>query len=216
MENRNRRFGLKGSEVTSRIISLMGLKESFEPVTSTHGFELVKKGPDGYAYAIVRENQQYFLKKALLKEGLAYQDFDYLGGLQNKAKGNVYESFSKATQYLNLRLIDLRENFGGEVCDGADMYKNDMELEENSMVALGDDIETVTENDDVIADEPELTENDMAIDHMINGTFAETVIDEVEVGFEEDDYSIDGMSDKVMESYNRINKLLNTDLKKKA
>lgn len=221
--------GLKGSAVTDRMKTLMGLNEGAKTTKPTHGFELVKKGSDGNVYAIVREAHEYVIKKAQLRENLAYGDFDYIGGLANKRK-NFHESYAKATQALSLKLMSLHENYGGE-CNysGTDLYRNDMELEENPMmVSLGDDMEFMPSEENVFSDpsgpapmslpnqgQPEMSAHDMAIDQMLNGTFEEPVMDEVELGFEEEEYTFDTMSDKIMESYKRLDNLLDPGLKKK-
>jgi hypothetical protein len=209
------------SEASNRMKNLMGLNEEAQ-TKSTHGFELVKKAPDGNAYAIVRENHEYFLKRAKIKENLTYNDFNYIGGLPNKRKF-VFESFSKATQSLNLRLLDLNENFGvGFAEDENNFFKSDLDVAEESMVTLGGDMEFMPE-EDIFADE--MSEEDIAIDNMINQTLPTD--DEVSVNHfakscvmdtnPMDSNAIESMTDRVMENYKNLDSILTFDqLKKKA
>lgn len=211
------------SEVTNKMKALMGLNEVAN-TNSTHGFELVKKGSDGNAYAIVRENHEYFLKKALIKENLSYNDFNYIGGLQNKRR-LVFESFSKATQNLNLRLIDLKENFGmGFAEEESNLFHSDVNVTDESMFGMGDDIEMMPTEDNFFGEE--LTAEEKAIDQMINQSFDEPAQEEeaqqfefhTKMGFESNPYegdSIESMTDRVMEQYANLDSILSFDESKK-
>jgi len=216
---------LKGVDVTNRQKALMGITETVKPKVQ-HNFELVKKGSDGNAYAIVKENSNYFIKKAVIKEGLKYSDFNYIGGLANKMDV-VYESFSKATKQLNLRLIEMNETYGGEV---ENIFQNDVDLYEDDMYSAnaedydqagrgveygynpelgGDDIDYL-HND-------EMSESDLAVDRMITGEFQDNSSDELEMDLDETpDYTMEGYADKVLESFNKLDKILQQDLKKKV
>jgi hypothetical protein len=109
MKNNNKitPVGLKGREINERMISLMGIK----PVTennSKYVIELTKIGPDGKAYAIVRENHEYYIKITDKTSNLLGEDFKYIGGLQNK-KQEAYPSYAKAIKMLNLKFNSLCE-----------------------------------------------------------------------------------------------------------
>jgi hypothetical protein len=112
MKNKNliSPVGLKGREVNNRILGLMNINESVEE-TRNSVVELTKKGPDGKAYAIVRENHEYYIKIADKTEGLVFEDFQYIGGLKNK-KEFAFESYAKATKQLNLKFKSLNEAYG--------------------------------------------------------------------------------------------------------
>jgi len=46
---------------------------------------LVKEGADNKMYAIVQEQSNYFIKECTtVKENLLSEDFNYIGGLENK------------------------------------------------------------------------------------------------------------------------------------
>lgn len=111
MENRNKitPVGLKGKEINARMIELMGIK----PINENHAksvVELTKIGPDGNAYAIVRENHEYYIKTTNKKSNIITEDFNYIGGLQNK-KSEAYPSYAKAIKQLNLKFNSLAESF---------------------------------------------------------------------------------------------------------
>lgn len=208
MKNRNQ---MSKSEMTSKIKSLMNINEATQN-KSSHGFELVKKGADGNAYAIVRENHEYFIKKAKIKENLSYSDFNYIGGLPNK-RSFVFESFSKATQSLNLRLMDLNENFGYEDSGEFNLFKNDMEIQEVPMLSLGDDIEMAPEENMF---EDEMTDEEIAIDNMIQGVFPSEEETHSPMDMDGEIDPMEGMADKIMEQYKKLDSILKADdLKKK-
>jgi hypothetical protein len=70
-------------------------------------------GPDGKAYAIIRENHEYYIKTTTKTSGLVAEDFKYIGGLQNK-KEQAYPSYAKAIKHLNLRFNSLSEAFNSD------------------------------------------------------------------------------------------------------
>ena len=110
-------IGLKGNEIHERQLALMGIKPLNENENkSNHAVELTKVGPDGNAYAIVRENHEYYIKKTNKTTGLVLEDFKYIGGLQNK-KDEAYPSYAKAIKQLNLKFKSLSESYnkGGDI-----------------------------------------------------------------------------------------------------
>ena len=77
MKNKNliNPIGLKGNEIHERQLALMGIKPLNENENkSNHAVELTKVGPDGNAYAIVRENHEYYIKKTDKTTGLVLED----------------------------------------------------------------------------------------------------------------------------------------------
>jgi hypothetical protein len=111
MKNKSiRPVGLKGDERLNRMKELMGVSNINED-TKGSVVELTKMGPDGKIYGIVRENHDYFIKTAENKEGLINEDFNYIGGLQNK-KSKAYPSYAKAIKQLNLMFMSLNEAAG--------------------------------------------------------------------------------------------------------
>lgn len=110
-------IGLKGNEIHERQLSLMGIKPINENENKTkYSVELTKIGPDGNAYAIIRENHEYYIKRTNKTTGLVLEDFKYIGGLQNK-KDEAYPSYAKAIKQLNLKFKSLAESYnrGGDI-----------------------------------------------------------------------------------------------------
>jgi hypothetical protein len=89
-------------------------------------------GPDGNAYAIIRENHEWYIKKTNKTKNLVAEDFKYIGGLQNK-KQEAYPSYAKAIKHLNLKFRSLAEayNYDGEI----NLFVNDNLLSEMTMAA---------------------------------------------------------------------------------
>jgi len=122
--NSVRPTGLKGNDQVNRMRSLMGMAPIHENVKRSV-VELIKKGPDGRIYGIVRENHEYYIKIANNKPNLIAEDFKYIGGLKNK-KEVVYESYSKAIKQLNLKFISLNEARG--IKGETNTFLNDKEV----------------------------------------------------------------------------------------
>lgn len=126
-------IGLKGNEIHERQLSLMGIKPINESENKgNHAVELTKIGPDGNAYAIIRENHEYYIKRTDKTTGLMLEDFKYIGGLQNK-KNEAYPSYAKAIKQLNLKFKSLAEayNKGGDI----NVFEDDNLLEHHPLKA---------------------------------------------------------------------------------
>jgi hypothetical protein len=119
--------GLKGNQITERMKQLMGVAPINED-KKTSVVELTKKGPDGRVYGIVRENHEYYIKVTTKQENLVVEDFQYIGGLQNK-KQEAYPSYAKAIKHLNLKFHSLNEAYGksGQI----NVFLNDKLLKED-------------------------------------------------------------------------------------
>lgn len=211
--------GLKGNDKLNRMRELMGGSPINES-NDRYVIELTKMGPDGKAYAIVRENHEYYIKSTDKTEGIVAEDFQYIGGLKNK-KSNAHESYAKAIKQLNLKFLSLNEAFGG---DRVSIFEDDKLLKEHHPLkadaalsatkGLGDADEYVvdaageeldydakedkeTSGDNVAAstadadvEEVKLTENESAIDEMITGESLDAV------GHEDGDIDNDGDEDE--------------------
>lgn len=105
--NRILPVGLKGNQINERMMELMGINQINEN-KSAIAVELTKMGPDGKAYAIIRENHEYYIKSTDKTSGLVAEDFKYIGGLQNK-KQEAYPSYAKAIKHLNLKFNSIQE-----------------------------------------------------------------------------------------------------------
>jgi len=127
-------IGLKGQEINERMKQLMGIK-SINENKSNIVVELTKMGPDGNAYAIVRENHEWYIKKTDKTKNLVAEDFKYIGGLQNK-KQEAYPSYAKAIKHLNLKFRSLAEahNYDGEI----NVFLNDNLISEAGMAGFSE------------------------------------------------------------------------------
>ena len=101
---------LKGNDKLDRIRQLMPKVPVNEGI-SRSVVELTKMGPDGNIYAVVRENHEYYIKISENKDSLLTEDFNYIGGLQNK-KDKAYSSYAKAIKQLNLKFMSINEAIG--------------------------------------------------------------------------------------------------------
>lgn len=198
MKNKNiiSPVGLKGKQINDRMLKLMNINEGVEE-TKNSVVELTKKGPDGNAYAIVRENHEYFIKMADKTEGLVFEDFNYIGGLKNK-KQFAFESYAKATKQLNLKFKSLNEAFG--ISENINALLDDNLLEHHGMNAnkkLGG--APVGDNDEYIVDKKgEKLDYDASEDTETSGTNAtkkkvKNDTTNVKVDMSENESAIDSM-----------------------
>lgn len=174
-------MGLKGNQINERMRELMGIS-SINENTSKSAVELTKIGPDGKAYAIVRENHEYYIKVSDKSTNLVNEDFKYIGGLQNK-KSESYPSYAKAIKHLNLNFKSLAEAYGkggdinvfvddnlisenaiagGFSSNGGNGFSGAGNLEGNA--SLFEEVEDEVENEEDVV---ELSEAEMAIDKML-------------------------------------------------
>lgn len=125
-------IGLKGMEINARMKELMGIKTINENKSNSK-VELTKMGPDGKSYAIIRENHKYFIKSSDKTSGLIAEDFNYIGGLQNK-QSEAYDSYASAIKHLNLNFKSLAEAYG----KGGDInaFTNDNLLTESGIAGF--------------------------------------------------------------------------------
>ena len=95
-------------ENINRMKSLMGKTTPTEPVVEQRGnIEKVYKGQDGCAYAIVKENARYYLKKSTKDRDLTLGDFEYLGGNRHCKSLHEYNSYNKAEKILKEKLVTI-------------------------------------------------------------------------------------------------------------
>lgn len=183
--------GLKGNEILDRVRDLMGVS----PIVESHNkpvIELTKKGPDGKIYGIIREKREYFIKVTNKKENIVVEDFNYIGGLQNK-KSEAYDSYSQAIKHLNLNFISLNEAYGGKK-EQINAFKDDHLVNEHGGTAgtsSGFSGEGNLEGNKEMFKEEEvdLTEDEKAIDNMKTEALDP-------VGKEDKDVNNDGKVDK--------------------
>jgi hypothetical protein len=134
MKDRITPVGLKGNQINERMKQLMGIQPINENKKSS-AVELTKMGPDGNAYAIIRENHEYYIKISKKNSNLTLEDFSYIGGLQNK-KQEAYPTYAKAIRQLNLKFNSLNEAYGklGQI----NVFEDDNLIKEMSMGFTGE------------------------------------------------------------------------------
>ena len=119
--------GLKGGDKIQRIQSLMSKLNPLNESTTNSSLEHVKYGPDGIAYAIVRENHTYFIKTSdKIGGNLISEDFEYVGGLQNKMSES-HRSYEDALRHLNMKFKDLNESYN--IRENINLFKSDFLFE---------------------------------------------------------------------------------------
>jgi len=178
-DNKINPIGLKGKEISERMIQLMGIS----PINENHRtsvVELTKMGPDGKAYGIVRENHEYYIKTSNKTSNLVTEDFTYIGGLMNK-KSEAYDSYSKAIKHLNLKFKSLAEAYG--VGGDINVFENDNLLTENAIAGGFSDMpkgggftgegnlegnQPLEEETEEMCDECELTKEEQAVESMLD------------------------------------------------
>lgn len=166
-------IGLKGNQINERMKDLMGIK----PIVKTNSrsaIELTKLGPDGNAYAIVRENHEYYIKIATKKENILSEDFKYIGGLNNK-KTESYPSYSQAIKHLSLKFKSLAETHNNYAT--FNIFENDNLIKESYGFSgegnLEGDKELDVEKPIEETEEVELSEDEKAIDAMLKSDDSE-------------------------------------------
>jgi hypothetical protein len=69
-----------------------------------------KKAYNGKTFAVVQENNKFYIKESITKgEAVTVEDFDYIGGLQNKPN-EKFDSMSAALRRLNAKVYAINES----------------------------------------------------------------------------------------------------------
>jgi hypothetical protein len=103
---------LKGQDKLNRMLNLMDRMNTLNESKSFSELELIKKGPNGIVYGVIRENHDYFIKTSNKTSGqFLAEDFNYIGGLQNKYDER-YKSYAEAIKHLNMKFDMLNESYG--------------------------------------------------------------------------------------------------------
>ena len=138
---------LKGNDQLDRVRELMGKIQPLNESTSLSELELIKKGPNNVIYGIVRENHKYFIKTTNKTSGtLVAEDFDYIGGLQNKFS-EAYNSYAAVTKQLNLKFDMLNESLGIKTHNNI-LESDGMAIGGQGFVLEEEEVEDQKENED--------------------------------------------------------------------
>ena len=146
----------QGKDTLNKMRNLMGKMTLNENKVSTTKVELTKLGPDNKVYGIVKENHEYYIKATNKIKDVMVEDFQYIGGLQNK-KEFAFESYSKALKKLNLKMISLNEQFEG---DKVNVFEND------HLIVGGDN--TVDDSFEEFVEEDVVEEGELNVGTVIN------------------------------------------------
>lgn len=185
-------IGLKGKEELQHIQELMNKLTPITEIVRNSVVEITKKGADGKIYAIVRENHNYFIKVATLKKGvLVTEDFQYIGGLQNKNE-EVHPTYAKALKRLNMKLISLAEAFG----DHSPNFEGYSSFADESYMGIA----VESQKNDTFEDTTEITEDEEVIDEICEGCGAEEIEETTELYNE--DYHIKGFAPSIAKALN--------------
>jgi len=97
-----------------RMLDLAGVKNSLKEEKRGLG-DLVdyKRGADGVAYGIIKENHHYFLKKSSVSTEPDVADFAYIGGLENITNFR-FNRLAEADKNRNMILHNINEAFEGK------------------------------------------------------------------------------------------------------
>lgn len=175
---------LKGQDKVNRMLDLMGKMSTLNESKSFSELELIKKGPNGIVYGIVRENHDYFIKTSNKSYGqFLSEDFQYIGGLQNKGT-EKYHSYAEALKHLNIKFDMLNESYGVE-------YNNNIFESDGNAISGGVGFGFVLEKEEEIILDDDIKEQKkvLKVDTPKSETPAAPVEDEVaddEFGFSDD------------------------------
>jgi hypothetical protein len=208
---------LKGQDKLNRMLGLMDRMNTLTESKSFSELELIKKGPNGIVYGIIRENRDYFIKTTNKTSGqFLSEDFSYVGGLQNKYDER-YKSYAEAIKHLNMKFDMLNESygidsntnifesdgvaFGGGVGFGFVMEEDDEEDKNESKQEIISDADLeeqkkVLKVDAPKAETPVEDEVEDEVDVDMGGDIADVEFDEEETEEGGDEFGDEGMEDE--------------------
>jgi hypothetical protein len=223
---------LKGQDKLNRMLDLMGRMKTLNESKSFSELELIKKGPNGVVYGIVRENHDYFIKTSEKYSGkFLAEDFNYIGGLKNKSD-EKYSSYSEALKHLNIKFDMLNESYGIESntnifeTDGKTfgggfgfgfVMEDEDEEDEGKEIISDDEIEEqkkVLKVDAPVSDTPVEDEVDVDLDtdsdmsNMDFGADTEEVDVDTDMSMDDEDESGDDTTKKIQKYTGKIGQML--------
>ena len=111
--------------------------------------EFKRKAANGKTYGIIREATKYYIMEAPQKDTeILAEDFDYIGGFNNR-KENEYNSYSKASNALDLKIMSINETVNKENRVIVEAPKPKAEWEDNITESMRKEIDrfkTITSN----------------------------------------------------------------------
>ena len=114
----------------NKMLALSNIESTKGGNNNLSSFDLVKESVNGNTYAIIRENKKYYIKESKTTEDLKESDFDYLGGVANKAKN--YFNFM-GTRHLNLMFEEINNHYD---VDNVNILESDLLDEKKYILKL--------------------------------------------------------------------------------
>lgn len=96
------------NEQLNRMKAMMNYGLTTESKKQYSSVEYSKVGADGKMYGIVREGTKYYIKISNDKKNVIKENFDYIGGFQNR-RNNEYSSYANALKQFDLKMMSLKE-----------------------------------------------------------------------------------------------------------
>lgn len=94
----------------SRIKAMMNYGLQTESKKQYSSVEYNREGADGKMYGIIREGNKYYIKVSKDKTNIVKENFDYIGGFNNR-KSNEYSSYANALKQFDLKMLSLKEAY---------------------------------------------------------------------------------------------------------
>lgn len=104
-------MNLKGNDALNKANRLMESMSTSNKVDSYSNVESKHLAHDGRYYGIVKENSSYVLKVAAISSPIIAEDFDYINGVQNKAR-YCKKGYNEAKKLYNLMNIEMKRVHG--------------------------------------------------------------------------------------------------------
>ena len=126
---------LKGNDALDKANRLFESMATSPKVDSFSNVESKHLGYDGKYYAIVKENTQFVLKKSTKVNPIIAEDFDYINGVQNKAR-YTKRGYNDMLKQYNLMNIELKRVNGETLFMEALEKENKLLTEQKAVIKV--------------------------------------------------------------------------------
>jgi hypothetical protein len=116
---------LKGNDALEKANKMMESLNVSQKVDTFSNVEKVVSAYNGKRYGIVKEGTKYIIKEAVVKNAKMPSDFDYIDGVQNKAKYSK-NTLTEAEKTLNLWNIEFSRVYGTSLVNEEEMPEDEM------------------------------------------------------------------------------------------
>lgn len=132
--------------------------------------EFKRKAANGKTYGIIRESTKYYIMEAPQKDTeVLAEDFQYIGGFNNR-KENEYNSYAKASNALDLKIMSINETVNKkdrviietptEKADWEDKITESMRKEIDRFKAITNNVAQILKEDKGIGETPSVVNDD--------------------------------------------------------